>query len=793
MITQVFIEGQRLDLFDDENISITQGVQDVKDISKLFADFSQSFSVPASKNNNRIFKHYYNQDIDNGFDARTRKPAVININTLPFKTGKMQLNGVKIKDNLPSSYKITFFGDVIKVKDLIGDDKLNELTWLSNFDSEYSDVKVLEGLTTGLDFTVGSVSYPAAVIYPLISYDRQYLYNSNVSDVTSTETLVNIAYGAGRTDGVLFSGLKPAIKLSIIVEAIQQKYGFNFIGGFFESQIFKDIYVNLNKSTESLANGFLVVENLTTSIPLATGNVSNRTRYFVNVFPDSGFVTVPYGIRVYRDNELIYESNINLTGTSPLQFTNNEPNSSETYRFEVVTEQNFSFTGTTDLKHQYFTPTSATPLVSIGTYPNSYSGLSISLVANVLNEIKDIKTYEFLTGLFKTFNLVVTSSGDDILVEDLPSWYTQGRIIDVTKYIDTTKKDVDKGVIFNEIDFKFKESDQILADEFKQSNNRVYGNEELTLYTDSTETEKLDGTTLDVESEFENPVFERLFNLDNNDLTSVQYCPYFNRSIQSISGSPFMFYVNSVPVSTNTIGFKGSSTYQEVAVPILMPSHSQDIDFPSFNLNFAAEINEYTNDVFPDTIYKRFYSDYIGDVFSNKRRNFKFDSILPLSILNDLKLNDRLVIKNTRYIINKITSNLTKRGDKLELINDIYSSPLVSDVLRTSLFRIAQGFFSSVAQSGSAQYVGIKDQNATRLDLGFGVSWLTVNSIGKGSIATVSFTLAANNTASFRRAGIQVNDGLNNPIFYVSQNESFITVDNNLITVDNNIITVDNG
>ena len=86
MTVEVFIEGQKLDLFDDENISITQGVQDVKDISKLFADFSQSFNVPASNRNNAIFKNYYNQDINNGFDARTRKDGYLTVNTLPFRS-----------------------------------------------------------------------------------------------------------------------------------------------------------------------------------------------------------------------------------------------------------------------------------------------------------------------------------------------------------------------------------------------------------------------------------------------------------------------------------------------------------------------------------------------------------------------------------------------------------------------------------------------------------------------------------------------------------------------------------
>jgi len=151
MIVDVYIKGERLDLFKDESISVTQGVQDVKDISKLFADFSQSFNVPASKNNNRIFKNFYDATIDNGFDARTRKEGYININTIPFKKGKIRLDGVKLEHGNPASYKITFFGDVIKIKDLLGDDKLTDLDWLSNFDHEYSEDVVKTGLTQGIN------------------------------------------------------------------------------------------------------------------------------------------------------------------------------------------------------------------------------------------------------------------------------------------------------------------------------------------------------------------------------------------------------------------------------------------------------------------------------------------------------------------------------------------------------------------------------------------------------------------------------------------------------------------
>ena len=522
MVTEVFIEGGKLDLFEDETISITQGVQNVKDISKLFADFSQSFNVPASKNNNIIFKNYYNQDIDNGFDARTRKDAIININTIPFKTGKIQLDGVKLKDNKPSSYNITFYGDVIKVKDLIGDDKLNTLEWLDNFTHDYTPSNVLTALTTGLDFTVDSVDYDKAVIYPLVSYQRQYLYNSNASDTTSTDTLVNIAYDAGRDDGVKFKNLKPSIKLYLIIEAIEQKYGINFVGGFFESQKFKEIYVNLNKQNTILENGLLEFENENVT---TTPVLFDFLLYNVTITPRSGFNNTPYRLRLKINDEEILYSGFS-TGIDSFQASLNGLFTDINAVAEIVTQDDFEFDATTSLSKINIVSNNGSVDTEV-LFSNSYTNQVIDVNTIITNQLKDIKTYDFLVGLFKTFNLVVSPLNGDILVEDLQTWYTNGDIIDVTPYIDTTKKTVDKGIIYNKLDFKFEESDQILADEFNQSNNRVYGNEDLTLYTDATETEKLDGETLEIQSIFENPIHERLKDFKRRLLYNDSILPLF--------------------------------------------------------------------------------------------------------------------------------------------------------------------------------------------------------------------------------------------------------------------------
>ena len=62
----------RMDTFKDENIQLTDTIQQARDPGNIFTAFSQNFTVPASKTNNKIFKHYYNPNIQDGYDARIR-------------------------------------------------------------------------------------------------------------------------------------------------------------------------------------------------------------------------------------------------------------------------------------------------------------------------------------------------------------------------------------------------------------------------------------------------------------------------------------------------------------------------------------------------------------------------------------------------------------------------------------------------------------------------------------------------------------------------------------------------
>jgi len=88
---QLYINGRKLDLFKDEEIVVNSTIQNFQDLSKVFTDFSQTFTVPTSKTNNAIFSHFYNNDVDGTFRANTRIEARLEINNVLFRKGKIQL------------------------------------------------------------------------------------------------------------------------------------------------------------------------------------------------------------------------------------------------------------------------------------------------------------------------------------------------------------------------------------------------------------------------------------------------------------------------------------------------------------------------------------------------------------------------------------------------------------------------------------------------------------------------------------------------------------------------------
>lgn len=229
----LYIDGQRGDLFQEESIEINLSVQNIKDISKVFGDFTNSFTIPASPTNNAIFKHYYNVDIYGGFNANVRVDSFIEVNNNLFRTGVLELESVQIKDSQPYAYQVGFYSNVTSLKDTFGEDKLNDLD-LSAQDHTYNDTNIATGFNSYVSGTDN------AIIYPLISPVANWYYNSVGNDHTPS----NIYYHSGHPEhGVFYYDLKPAIKLQKIIDAIEAKYSIEFQSDFFASADFGKLFM----------------------------------------------------------------------------------------------------------------------------------------------------------------------------------------------------------------------------------------------------------------------------------------------------------------------------------------------------------------------------------------------------------------------------------------------------------------------------------------------------------------------------------------------------------------------
>ena len=106
----LYIDGTRADAFNDESITLNLSVQNISDIGKVFGEFSQTFSLPATKINNGIFSHYYNVDVVGGSNANTRVDSFIEVNTILFREGVLELEGLQFKNGEPYSYNVTIYG-----------------------------------------------------------------------------------------------------------------------------------------------------------------------------------------------------------------------------------------------------------------------------------------------------------------------------------------------------------------------------------------------------------------------------------------------------------------------------------------------------------------------------------------------------------------------------------------------------------------------------------------------------------------------------------------------------------
>jgi hypothetical protein len=264
-----------VDIFEDENIQIEDSIQDVRDISKIFNTFTRDFKVPASFENNKLFKHYYNINIDNGFDGRIKTRALIKVGGADYKEGYLKMLGVGLKNNKPSNYKVTFQGLTTSLKDVLQDKELKDLDY-SELLFDNSALSEVEAVRNGL-FKGGSAEqdddgydlYPDVIYVPIFTHGKVVAipfkdtintdttatgYNSSprnfsltkFTGIGKTNVLNQAEASPWSTDPVTIGDYKPSVKMGRLIRMIGEQYGLNFKKSFYQLEEVDQMYIHYN-------------------------------------------------------------------------------------------------------------------------------------------------------------------------------------------------------------------------------------------------------------------------------------------------------------------------------------------------------------------------------------------------------------------------------------------------------------------------------------------------------------------------------------------------------------------
>ena len=670
---QLYIEGQRVDLFEDESVVLTQSIQNVKDIQKVFTDYSKTFSVPATKNNNSIFKHYYKNSITNGFDARKRKSANLELNFLEFREGKIKLEGVDLRDSVPYCYKVRFTGNTVTLKDLLGEDKLGALGSLSSNNLVYNSATVKTKLQAN----------PATndIIAPLITHTQRLIYDS----ASSANTEGNVFYesgGGSHLHGVSWNDLKYAIRVDTVIQAIATTYGITFSNDFLLSTNapYYNLFLWLHRkkggvpldNPQTLVSGYQAITNDYGGI-INSSTIRIPSDIAINIEGFGLFLettsTSSYNVQLLRSGNQIFRK-ADLTGNSNISYADlNDTVDAGDYTVIIESEDNF----TMDEVAFFIAHRVSSIQVAYTRYEATNISISGAVDFVITQQIPDIKCIDFLTGIFKMFNLTsyVDNVTGNVIVKTLDDYYSDGIAYDITEFVDREKSAVNVALPFKEITFEHGDTKTFLAARHAQLFNKTWGKEE---YTNGGE--RLDGGIYKVKTPFSQMLYERLTDLDTDTLTTVQYGQFVDDNQQSYYGKPLLFY--PILQNTTSISFLDTDSSHSEVTLYNIPSNSVALSSATskYNINFFNEINEYTrtND-FTDTLFQAYHSDYISDVFDVTNRLTKLTAYLPLRILLNYTLADRFNISGTTYKINSIKTNMLTGKSDLELLNDIYTPP----------------------------------------------------------------------------------------------------------------------
>ena len=503
-----------LDLFGNEDISIKYEVDNIREANSKNSSYSKSYDIPATKKNNKFFRHIY----DLQSDMKGQPNAVLNAfnpykscDVLVYSDGSLILEGImflnEIKEkNQDYSYNVTVYSNSVGLLNALGESTIDDLDF-SDIDCEITLANIQAGFTGNVTLTNGTTS--DNIFFPLVD-DGNIGYDTAGQGTLSINSRYNFA---------------PHLQMHYIVNKIFDFAGYTYNSSFFDSTEFGNIYMDSSlkgdftlqtaygdvvarpSGTTTITTSFAtVVFDIETNDPDALHNASNG----VYTAPQDNLETTAvcsFFIDNSNSSARTLEIKIQHNSTSPNQvassiihtevipgnannhqvfaFENILINNGETIEIQVkgsasglTIEDSFVVGGTTLRSRYYF-------------YTNNLSGAQNIFQRNRRN----IKLADIIRDLTKMFNLIIEP--DQLIEKQLNILPFNEFVADGVEHnrsdkidrseIKQTMFDLPSRILFSMAE----DSDDFYHEVYKQSVGEEYGSQEVLLDVESENTEEI--------------------------------------------------------------------------------------------------------------------------------------------------------------------------------------------------------------------------------------------------------------------------------------------------------------
>lgn len=255
MITEIIIEQQRLDLFEDIGAELNYAIDDIKDFSSRNTNYSKTINIPGNANNNKVFGHIYNftsgnnygisnpdePNVGYNFDPTKQANCQIFVNKIQVFKGVLRLLEITIQNGV-IEYQCAVFGELGGFASAIGNKLLNDADMFGYFSDAYDQVWTAENVVNS--WTASGVASGLGIVYPLIDYGKC-RHPANYSG-----------------DDWHLNAFRPAFFVHELIDKIIDFSGYTYTSAFFDTPYFRSLIIPNNKANlEQLTKDLLIVES----------------------------------------------------------------------------------------------------------------------------------------------------------------------------------------------------------------------------------------------------------------------------------------------------------------------------------------------------------------------------------------------------------------------------------------------------------------------------------------------------------------------------------------------------